>query len=142
MSNNRSDAIVETSFHVRYAETDAMGIVHHAAYIVWFEEARSAFMRARGASYTEFEKHNLHLAVSAVQARYIAPARYDQQVTICCRVEQIQSRKVSFGYEVLDTSSRKQLATGCSEHICITSDGNIARIPRQWQALLHPAIAL
>lgn len=55
---------VETTFRVRYAETDQMGIVHHASYVVWLEEARSQWMRAHGKSYAQFEKEGLQLVVS------------------------------------------------------------------------------
>lgn len=127
---------VQTSFHVRFAETDSMGIVHHANYLVWFEEARSAFMRARGTSYTAFEAEGLALAVSEAQVRYISPARYDRLIRVECRVEQVQSRKVTFGYTVLDAGTGRTLATGTTRHICITPQGGVARIPRKWQTLM------
>lgn len=126
---------VETSFHVRYAETDAMGIVHHANYIVWFEEARSAFMRAYGTSYRQFESEGVQLAVSEVQARYLAPTVYDQQVTIRCWIEEVQSRKMRFGYQVFDAASTQVFVTGYTEHICITPDGRVTRIPQKWREL-------
>ena len=131
---------VETSFHVRYAETDAMGIVHHANYIVWFEEGRSAFMRAYETSYRLFEAEGVQLAVSEVQARYLAPAIYDQRVTIRCWVESIQSRKMRFGYRVSAAESKQLLVTGHTEHICITTEGQVARIPPKWRALFKTAL--
>ena len=131
---------VDTSFHVRYAETDAMGIVHHANYIVWFEEARSAFMRAYGTSYRHFEAEGVQLAVSEVQARYLAPTVYDQRITIRCWVEGVQSRKMRFGYQVLDVASEQIFVTGFTEHICITPDGQVARIPQKWRELFDAVI--
>ena len=74
----RDDAgrlVAETRFRVRYFETDAMGIVHHTAYITWFEEARSAFTRAIGYPYARMESEGLLLAVAEVRARYHSPAR-------------------------------------------------------------------
>jgi len=132
----------ETSFHVRFAETDSMGIVHHANYLVWFEEARSAFMRARGTSYTAFEADGLALAVTEAQIRYIIPARYDRIVTIQCRVEKVQSRKMNFSYTVLDTETNEVLATGITRHICITPDGKVARIPQNWRTLMQGGLQL
>lgn len=132
---------VETSFRVRYAETDAMGIVHHANYIVWFEEARSAFMRAHGTSYTAFEADGVALAVSEIQARYLLPARYDRLITIRCWIDSLQSRKLRFAYTVLDVESDEVLATGYTEHICITPDGKVTRIPKKWQDRLSKAMA-
>ena len=128
---------VETSFHVRFAETDSMGIVHHANYLVWFEEARSAFLRALGTSYTVFEVNGLSLAVSELNARYIAPARYDRLVSIQCRVEKVQSRKIVFSYLVLDKETQQTLVTGVTHHLCLTADGQVTRLPMQWQELFR-----
>lgn len=132
--------IVEISFHVRYAETDAMGIVHHANYIVWFEEGRSAFMRANGTSYRAFEKDGLQLAVSEVYARYLAPAIYDRLITVRCGIESAQSRKMRFGYQILDAELGRLLVTGYTEHICITVDGKVARIPKKWREMFGDAV--
>ncbi len=84
--------IVETTFYVRYAETDQMGVVHHAEYIVWFEEGRSAWIRALGSNYAEFEASGLYLTVIEVFARYLAPARYGRQVTVRTWREELRSR--------------------------------------------------
>ena len=118
-----------------------MGIVHHANYVVWFEEARSAFMRANGTSYTAFEADGVGLAVSEVQARYLMPARYDRLVTIRCWLENIQSRKLRFAYTVLDTASDQVLATGYTEHVCITPAGKVTRIPEKWREMLGQTMA-
>ena len=80
--------IAETTFRVRYAETDQMGIVHHASYVVWLEEGRSNWMRAHGSSYAQFEREGLLLAVSDLNVRFKQAARYDQPVTVRCWVEQ------------------------------------------------------
>ncbi len=67
--DSKGRLVVETRFRVRFYETDAMGIVHHAAYITWFEEGRSAFMRALGYPYAEMERDGVSLAVAEVAAR-------------------------------------------------------------------------
>jgi acyl-CoA thioester hydrolase len=123
----------ETTFHVRYAETDQMGIVHHCAYIVWFEEGRSALSRQAGRPYADFERTGFVLAVSEVGARYLAPARYDQRVTVRARVSQVRSRIIRFDYQVLDTETGECLATGFSTHICLNDQGKPARIPEDWE---------
>ena len=74
--------VTEITFHVRYAETDAMGIVHHTSYIVYFEEGRSHYARQRGSDYASFERGGHYLAVTEVSARYIKPARYDDPIII------------------------------------------------------------
>jgi acyl-CoA thioester hydrolase len=127
------DDTAETSFRVRYAETDQMGIVHHSAYIVWFEEARSAMMRAWGAHYTDFEASGYFLTVTEVQVRYLAPARYDRLVTVRSSIAELRSRSMTFSYEVLDTETDQLLATGQSKHICIDRQGQVVKIPEEWR---------
>ena len=87
---------IETTFHVRYAETDQMGIVHHAAYVVWLEEGRSQWLRAHGSSVVQFEQDGLRLAVSEISLRYHQPARYDQRVTVRCGMTGVRSRQIQF----------------------------------------------
>lgn len=126
--------IAETTLHVRYAETDAMGIIHHASYIVYFEEGRSNYARQRGSDYASFERSGYFLTVSEVNARYIKPARYGQQITVRCWIDDMKSRGLTFGYEIVDAQSRDILVEGYSKHICITHDGQVARLPEQWRA--------
>jgi len=128
--------VAETTFHVRYAETDQMGIVHHAAYAVWMEEGRSHWLRAHGTSFTEFEKLGLSLAVSELHVRYSQPARYDQLVKVKCWVEEVKSRKITFRYEIVDPQSGALFASGYSKHICVDRAGRVAKIPEEWRAFL------
>jgi acyl-CoA thioester hydrolase len=130
---------VETTFHVRYAETDQMGVVHHAAYIVWLEEGRSAWMRANGSSYAQFEKDGFMLAVSEVNIRYRQAARYDQQVTIRCWVDEVRSRQVTMCYEVIDAEKNAILAKACTKHICLNTDGQVTPMPQKWRDLMGKA---
>jgi acyl-CoA thioester hydrolase len=126
----------ETTFHVRYAETDAMGVVHHSVYIVWFEEGRSHTLRSRGSSYADLEAAGYDLAVSEVEARYVAPARYGQQVTVRTGVESVRSRSISMVYEVLEAASGRLLVTGRTKHICINDEGKVVAIPEAWRRKL------
>lgn len=129
-----SDRVVaETTVYVRYAETDAMGIVHHASYIVYFEEGRSNYARQRGSDYASFEKGGHYLTVAEVNARYLKPAQYSQRVTIRCWIEEMKSRGLTFGYEILAADTGDILVTGLSKHICITHEGKVARLPEEWQ---------
>jgi acyl-CoA thioester hydrolase len=123
--------VASTSFHVRYAETDSMRIVHHSNYIVWFEEGRSHYLRAQGTSYADFERDGFFLAVTEVNARYIKPALYDDLVTIRCWCPQARSRALSFQYEVLN-SQRELCVTGITQHMCLDREGKIAKIPATW----------
>lgn len=132
-----TQAIIETTFHVRYAETDQMGVVHHAAYVVWLEEGRSHWLRAHGRSYAQFEAEGLMLAVAELQVRYKQPARYDQRVTVQCWVETVRSRQVQFNYNIIDAETGAIFVTGYTKHICIDRQGQVALIPEDWQRYLR-----
>jgi acyl-CoA thioester hydrolase len=128
--------VSENTFHVRYVETDAMGIVHHSSYVVYFEEARSHYSRVRGIDYAEFERSGYWLTVAEVHARYKVPARYAQLLTARCWVETIKSRSLVFGYEIVDTETGTVLVTGQTKHICIDHRGQVTKIPATWRAVL------
>ena len=96
----------ETEIRVRYAETDQMGIVHNANYLVWFEVGRSDFCRARGFSYKEMEEEaNALMVVAESYCRYKSPAYYEDVLVVRTRVEEIRSR--SF-YKILEGRRAKE----------------------------------
>lgn len=130
---SQSPFIAEATFHVRYAETDAQQIVHHAAYIVYFEEGRSEFLRQQGTSYADFERSGYYLAVTAVEAKYIKASRYDDQLTVRCWVAKTRSRMMAFQYEIIHQPTNELRVTGITQHICLTHEGKITRIPNAWQ---------
>lgn len=126
--------VSQTTFHVRYAETDAMGIVHHSSYVVYFEEARSDYTRQRGNDYAIFEREGFYLAVTELNARYARPARYGQQVSIYTWIEQVQSRGLVFGYQVTHAETGEVHATGTSRHVCLNREGKVTKIPEAWHS--------
>lgn len=125
--------VTETSFYVRYAETDAMRIVHHASYVVYFEEGRSDYLRQQGADYADFERDGFYLAVSEVHARYLRPAVYGQMLVVRCWIAELGSRGMTYEYEIVDSKTREVHVTGQTRHICITREGQVARIPAGWR---------
>jgi acyl-CoA thioester hydrolase len=129
--------VVATTFRVRYAETDQMGIVHHASYVVWLEEGRSQWMRAHGNSYAQFEEEGLLLVVSELCLRYKQPARYDQRVTVRCWVESVRSRQIQFNYEVVNAETGSIFIKAYTQHICLDREGRVTRIPDKWRGLLR-----
>jgi acyl-CoA thioester hydrolase len=133
-NENGERVVIENTFYVRYAETDAMGIVHHASYIVYFEEGRSNYARQRGSDYASFERSGRYLTVAEVNARYLKPAVYGQLITVRCWIAEMKSRSLTFSYEIVDAASRALLVTGTSKHICITHDGKVTTIPPEWRA--------
>ena len=90
----------ETTARVRYAETDAMGIAHHASYIVWLELGRTELLRAQGMSYRELENHGFLIVLSDLQIRYHAAARYDDELTIRTTLAEQRSRQLTFAYTI------------------------------------------
>lgn len=113
---------------VRYAETDQMGIVHHANYVVWFELARTALCRETGYHYADVERLGYLLMVTGVEVRYLKPARYGETVQVTCALERLASRALRFAYEV--TRDGERLVTGATDHLWVDrSTGRPCRIP-------------
>ena len=102
---------------VRYAETDQMGVVHHANYLVWFELARTRLCAESGFHYSEIERLGYLLMVSGATLRYRAGARYGDRVGVTAWVERMGSRGLAFGYAV--RRGEELLATGTTEHIWV-----------------------
>jgi acyl-CoA thioester hydrolase len=132
-----SDRFVsETTFHVRYAETDAMGVVHHTKYLVYFEEGRSDYMRQRERSYAEVEASGYYLPVSELGARFVGAANYGQRVTIRTWIEELRSRRLTFAYEVVEAESGDVIVTGFTRHVWTDRDGKVTTMPQQWRGFL------
>lgn len=125
-----------TTLRVRYAETDAMGVVHHSRYIPWFEVGRSDWMREAGLSYADFTRMGYYLTVVEVGARYHKPAYYDELITVRTWVAAVRSREIRMEYEVVNATG-ETLVTGFTRHICITHDGRPVRLPQVLLDLLE-----
>jgi len=120
----------ETEVRVRYAETDQMGIVHHANYLIWFELGRSALCRARGFSYREMEeKDNALMVVVESYCRYKSPAFYDDAITVRTNIGEIKSRTVRFIYEIFRSSDGLLLAEGETLHIVTDKYKRVRSLP-------------
>lgn len=101
-------------FRVRYAETDAMGIVHHAVYPVWFEMGRTEFLRTAGLPYREMEARGVQCPVTGISLRYRRPARYDDLVTLAVRIVQYTGTRLKLAYEA--QIGGEPVCSGESEH--------------------------
>lgn len=128
--------VLETSFHVRYYETDQMGIVHHSNYIRWMEEGRSDYMRRCGLNYAQVERRGHALAVTDVHTRYYAPAHYGERVTVRTWVAALRSRALTFGYEIMEADSARRLVTGEVQLMLIDRAGHVVTLPAEMQAAL------
>ncbi len=120
----------ETEIRVRYAETDQMGIVHHANFLVWFETGRSELCRSRGFSYKEMEDQDDALMVVAESyCRYKSPAYYEDILTIRTKVIEVRSRSLRFFYEIHRSSDDLLIAEGETLHVVTDKNKKVKSLP-------------
>jgi acyl-CoA thioester hydrolase len=115
---------------VTYAETDQMGVVYHANYLIWFEMARTEHLRRTGMTYRELESQGVLLAVVDAHVRYRAPARYDDIVRIRCWIKDLVPRRVAFEYHV-ERADGERLATGETSLVPLNREYLPSRLPEQ-----------
>ena len=118
-----------STLRVRYAETDQMGIAHHAEYFAWFEVGRTDLLRECGMTYRELESDGLRLPVIEASARYIKPALYDDVLEVRTAVTAVGGARVGFAYEVRRAGTAGPLATGSTEHAAVDARGRPRRLP-------------
>ena len=123
---------------VNYSETDQMGVVYHARYLVWLDIARTEHLRLAGMAYRELEAMGFRLAVSELSVRYRQPARYDESVRVRCWVREAASRRVTFGYAVEHADTGRLLATATTVMISLDATMAPARMPDAVRRLLKP----
>ncbi len=107
----------------QYYETDQMGIIHHANYIHWFEEARIDFMEQMGFGYKKMEELGVQSPVLAMACEYKRSVSFDDMVEVHCRFTQFDGVRMTVGYEVIDHESKELKATGESRHCYINRNG-------------------
>ncbi|MFN7997369.1 MAG: acyl-CoA thioesterase [Bryobacteraceae bacterium] len=130
----------ETRIRVRYAETDQMGIVHHANYLVWMEVGRVAYCQACGFDYKQMElEDGIFLAVAEVQCRYASPARFDEEVAVQTWVEHVNPRMVTFAYEMRLAQDGRKVATGETKHVFLGRDLLPCKLPLKYLTMFGPA---
>jgi len=123
----------ETRLRVRYAETDQMGVVYYAHYFVWMEMGRAEYCRSLGLRYRDMEAEDgLLLAVAEAHCRYLAPARYDDEVVVRTWVGEVNPRAIRFEYEILHADTGRRLATGFTRHIFCGPDLRPRRLPQKY----------
>ena len=130
--------MTESLVRVNYSETDQMGVVYHARYLVWLDIARCDHLRSSGITYRDLEKAGLRLAVSEAAIRYRQPAHYDDLVRIRCWVRDVGSRRVEFGYAVEHADTSRLLATATTSLLSLNESMSLTRLPEQVRAALHP----
>lgn len=117
----------EVQIRVRYAECDAMGLLHHSRYLEYFEISRTDLLRASGVSYRELEARGVFFVVAKVEIRYKAPIRYDDVVTVKTQVERITRTRVDHSYQIINNGTVATEAT--STLACVNREGKPILMP-------------
>jgi acyl-CoA thioester hydrolase len=134
----------ETSFRVRYAETDQMGVVYYANYLIWMELGRAEYCRAAGIRYRDMEVDDgILLAVVDAHCRYVYPARYDEEIAVKTWIAKANQRMVEFHYDIRNAQSGRRLACGETKHMFLGAGMRPAKLPKKYLALfgIDPATA-
>jgi len=118
-----------SSLRVRYAETDKMGVVYYANYLVWFEVARADLLRSLGWSYREMELAGISLPVIEAQCQYLRPARYDDEIEVKTEGRMLSPVRMEFQYQVIRKEDRTVAAEGKTVHAALDSSGKPCRLP-------------
>jgi acyl-CoA thioester hydrolase len=117
----------EIQIRVRYAETDRMGLLHHANYLVYFEQARTELLRTLGATYRDMEDQGFLLVITRVEIRYRKPAFYDEVLTVRTSVERTTAARIDHRYEV--RRGDDLVAEGSSTLACVDRTGRPQVLP-------------
>jgi acyl-CoA thioester hydrolase len=129
----KKPVISEARVRVRYAETDQMGVVYHANYLVWFEVGRVEFIRSLGMDYRSMEHEDgIGIAVVDVSARYKAPARYDDELIIETRLLAARGVIVKFGYRIVRAGDRALLCEGETVHVVVNKEMKKTSLPEKY----------
>ena len=122
---------------VRYAETDRMGVVYYANYLVWFEVGRTEWLRHTGQSYRDMEREDaVTLPVIEAHCEYRQPARYDDEIEIRTRATLLSPVRIRFDYQVVRASDETLTAEGYTVHAAIDTSGKPCRLPPRVRGLL------
>jgi acyl-CoA thioester hydrolase len=117
----------EITIRVRYAETDRMGLLHHANYLVYFEQGRTELLRSRGLSYRDLEDQGYLLVLTKLEVRYRAPARYDDLLTLRTTVVKTTAVRIDHRYELFRDGVL--LTEGSSTLACVDREGRVQPLP-------------
>jgi len=121
---------------VRYADTDRMGVVYYANYLVWFEVGRTEWLRETGWSYRDMEHNGISLPVIEAHCEYRQPARYDEEIEIRTRATLLTPVRIRFDYDVVRASDETISASGHTVHAALDTSGKPCRLPGRVREML------
>jgi acyl-CoA thioester hydrolase len=125
-----------SNVRVRYAETDKMGVVYYANYLVWFEIGRTDWLRDTGWTYSAMENEGLALPVIEAHCEYKAGARYDDEIEIRTRARLVSPVRIAFDYDAVRLGDGQTVATGYTVHATVNDSGRPTRLPARVKELL------
>ncbi|HUS06141.1 MAG TPA: thioesterase family protein [Bryobacteraceae bacterium] len=130
----------ETRLRVRYAETDQMGVVYYANYLIWMELGRVELCRSIGLHYKEMEERDgIYLVVAEANCRYHFPARYDEEVAVYTAISESRPRTLRFSYQMTSAATGRKLATGSTMHVYCGRDMRPCKLPEKYRRIFETA---
>jgi len=129
----------ETRFRARYSETDKMGVIYYANYLVWMEMGRTDYCKSVGFDYRDMELDGANMAVAEATCRYITPAHYDEEILVRTQVERLNRRLITFVYVISNDQTGTVLAEGRTVHSAMGNDGKSRSIPLRYLELMKAA---
>jgi len=132
-----STHVSETRFRARYAETDQMGVIYYANYLVWMEMGRTDYCKSVGFDYREMEVEGALMAVAEATCRYASPARYNDSILVRTWVERLNRRMITFVYSIIKEGGNALLAEGKTVHVAMNKEGKAVSIPQRYMELLQ-----
>jgi acyl-CoA thioester hydrolase len=118
-----------TQIRVIYGDTDRMGYAYNGNYFRWFEIGRTEMFRSLGLPYREIEARGVFLPLSECGAKFTAPARYDDLLTVETAVDGSVRGGIKFDYRIYREADGRLLAEGFTKHACVDADGRVMRPP-------------
>ena len=129
-----------SELRARYAESDQMGVVYHANYLVWCEIGRTDFIREFGVSYADLERRGVVLAVSEATLRYHDSARYDDRIRVETRLAEVRSRAITFDYLISNLDTGARLVSARTTLVSLDASGRPSALPAEFRAQLQSAL--
>ena len=122
--------ISTTNLTVRYAETDKMGVVYHTNYGIWYEIARTKYIKDLGYSYSDMEKAGIMIPVINLNIKYISPTYYDDNIIIKTIVTKLSSAKIEFSYSAYRNNIKSPVNTGISIHAFVDNNMRLINLKK------------
>ncbi len=130
----------ELDFRVSYADTDRMGVVYYANYLILFERGRTELMREAKVRYRDLEEEGLFLPAMEANLRYLSPAHYDDLLKIKTRICDLGRASMTFAYEVVNADTGKTLVRGTTKHPFVNKSWKPVAVPPRLRELLVPLV--